>query len=136
MAYELQLLLPKDTAKASPLNVELELQPGIITGVRFRFPRGCMYLVGGRIMFQSKQLYPINADYWFISNNETIVFEPDTLIDKAPYTLTLEGYNTDDTYQHALYLEIDMDFLDAQLFTTEDFMSRFMLSSFLPGVGQ
>ncbi len=131
MAYHIQLELPKNTGVTSPLIASVTLRPGIITNLSLRFPKGCMYLVGGRFIFQSSQIFPINQEKWFISNNETIKIEPDYVVMSTPAVLQLEGYNTDDTWQHTLYATIDMDFQDAQLVRPDELAAQFFNNAFL-----
>ena len=131
MAYFIDLATPKNTTKEAPASESVILRPGIISKLSIRFPKGCMYLAGGRFIYQSDQIFPANQEKWFVSNNETIIIEPDFVVSGVPGELALETYNLDEIYQHTIYATIDMDFEDAQLIRTDNLADLFFRDAFL-----
>jgi hypothetical protein len=79
--------------------------------VSLTFPAGCSGLVGVRILRGPLQLYPLTVGEWIISDDETVHFPADFELDERPYTLTLEGYNIDEAYNHTVSVSITLEAL-------------------------
>ncbi len=110
MSYSKQLTIPSGTLKTAPVSTTIEIPPTLVDRVEITFPSGCVGLVGVRFRFQGRMIWPYNPDGWFRGNGMTVVFSPNIeLIDK-PNTLTIEGYNDDDTFQHNVYVIVDVEF--------------------------
>ncbi len=110
MSYTESLTLPKNTTSENPMAVDVSIQPMIIDRMEITFPSGCVGLVGVRFKYQSRVIFPYNPDSWYKGNGQTVVFSPNIELKEVPLMLTVEGYNDDDTYQHTVYIVIDVEF--------------------------
>jgi len=100
MNYRASLTIPANTPATSPVEQEVQLGHGMLTTTRIRLPAGHAGLAHLRIYRWEHQLYPTSADRDYAGDDEVIEIEDQVPIDEPPYTLTLWGYNTDDTYAH------------------------------------
>lgn len=100
MFYEQKLTIPKNTPIASPVEVDMPVHSGVIQQVTVELPAGCVGLVGVRLLIWERQVWPSNPDSWFTGNDMILTFPEDLELTDAPYTITIQGYNLDDTYQH------------------------------------
>ena len=98
-----------DYTKLSPLRTEIKLGAGRIAKVDFHFPAGCGGLVGIRVLQGASQLWPLTSGEWIVSDDHTVTFSSDYLLDVRPYTLTIVGYSEDDTYPHTIYISMTVD---------------------------
>lgn len=110
MAYTKNLTIPKNTSSSDPVWMDFEIQPMIVDRVEITFPDGCAGLAGVRFKYQSRVLFPYNPDDWFRGNGQTVVFTPNLELKERPLFIRVEGYNDDDTYQHTVYIVIDVEF--------------------------
>ena len=55
-------------------------------------------------------IWPYNPDGWFLGNGQTVIFTPNLELKDQPNELMIEGYNEDDTFAHAVYVIIDVEF--------------------------
>ncbi len=110
MSYTQSLTIPKNTTIADPATVDVEIAPMIIDRMEITFPSGCVGLVGVRFRYQSRVIFPYNPDSWYKGNGQTVVFTPNIELKEEPLVLTIEAYNEDDTYQHTVYIVIDVEF--------------------------
>ncbi|KKL68318.1 hypothetical protein LCGC14_2126180 [marine sediment metagenome] len=110
MSYYKRLTIPKNTNPDDPVSVEIPIQPMIIDRVEITFPSRCVGLVGVRFLYQSRVLFPYNPDEWYRGDGQTVVFSPNLELKERPLFITIEGYNDDDTFQHNIYVVIDVEF--------------------------
>jgi hypothetical protein len=108
MLYVTSLTIPAQTPVASPASTTLVVTAGQITEVEILFPPGCKGLVGVRVKDFEHVIFPTNPDEWVISDDDTVDWNEDYLLAGAPWTLTLEGYNDDDTFSHTIYFRFAM----------------------------
>ena len=108
MLYGIDFAIPANTTQAIPLRQKFILTEGIITRFIVFLPWGCGGLCGLRVLRNEQQLFPISHSTWIIGNDSLYEFADDFSLDTEPYTLMLEGYNLDDTYQHTLEVKAIM----------------------------
>ena len=100
MIYEQRITIPKNTAKAAPVEEVLPVHPGILKQVEVIFPAGCVGLVHLRIFYWGHQLFPSNPDASFTGDDAHLVYEEDLELTGIPFEFTVQGWNLDDTYPH------------------------------------
>ncbi len=110
MAYTIDLLIPRNTPKTAPVTGDIDFAPMLADNVSITFPAGCVGLVGIRFKYQSRVLWPYNTDAWYKGNDQAVEFTPNLKLEEEPLTLTIEGYNLDDTYQHTVIVLLDVEF--------------------------
>lgn len=110
MSYTKDLTIPKSTTAADPTTVDIPIQSMLIDRMEITFPDGCVGLVGVRFRYQSRIIFPYNPEGWYKGNNQTVIFSPNIELKEDPFVLSIEGYNNDDTYQHIVYIVIDVEF--------------------------
>jgi len=98
----------KNTLRADPLTVNINLPIGVIHRVWVEFPKGCAGLVGVQIWRGPYQIFPLPEDTWLRSDNAVMNFALTHDMLKEPFTLTLKSYNEDDTYRHTIWIGLEM----------------------------
>ena len=106
-----QLTVTANTDSDTPVSVDIESPPMIIRGVSIGFPAGCVDLVHAWVEYQSAQIFPINQDGDFVGNGQIIDFTAQTYIVDEPRIVTFKAYNLDDTYDHKIWLKLDIEFV-------------------------
>jgi len=102
--FEYDVEVPADTAKASPLELDLVLDYGIIHRVEISFPAGCAGLAHMTVWHEGRQLWPNNPDNSFNADNYTIAWSEFYPLERPPYILKVRAWNRDDTYPHTITL--------------------------------
>lgn len=102
MFYDYSFEIPANTTEARPERQDVRLTHGVIHRVEIGFPGGCAGLVHLQIKRGLHQLWPSNPDGSFNSDNYTIVFNEYQPLKTHPLTLTLVGWNLDDTFPHTI----------------------------------
>lgn len=100
MIYEVKLTLPKNTALTALVSATVSIHPGTVKQVEVVLPKGCVGLVGVRVLYWKHQLWPSNPDSFFTGDDAHLVFPEEIKIVDPPYEFTVEGYNLDDTFAH------------------------------------
>jgi hypothetical protein len=100
MFYEFDFTIPANTPATSPHEEEVELEHGRIVGVEVQFPRGCVGLVHVWVRRELHQLWPTNPDGTIKAEEARISWQEDHPFTEEPYTLTLCGWNVDDSFPH------------------------------------
>lgn len=104
--------VPKNTAKTAYTSYTLPIPASQVERIWVEFPRGCAGLVGFQLWRGVEQVFPNPAGNWLISDGYTLNFRLSHVIDREPYEVELRGYNTDDTYQHTIWVMIELRGLD------------------------
>ena len=102
MIYNKPLTISADTAIAAPASVSLPVVDGTLKQLFITFPAGCAGLVGVRVLFSERVIFPSNPDEWFIADNITFDFGENLKIDDKPFSFDLEGYNLDCIFDHTV----------------------------------
>lgn len=99
---EYPFLLESGGSSDDPTRFQVQLVRGIVQPLEVIFPPGPAGLVGVRAYQGSHQLVPQRDTTWLTGDG--ITYPHATPIDllAAPYTITVEGYNEDETYDHTI----------------------------------
>ncbi len=106
MIYKLTLTIPPNTPNYNLANTSLNLPPGELVQEFLTFPDGCAGLVGVRVVVRERVIWPSNPDQWFINNGYTYPFADPLTLPVDSETFRLEGYNSDQVYEHTVTLEL------------------------------
>lgn len=106
MIYEARLTIPPSTSKAAAVRESFDVHPGTAQQVGIEFPTGCAGLVHLRVLYQEQQVWPSNLDQDFSGDGALLVFPEDLSLDASPYTISLEGWSDDDTFNHTVTLRL------------------------------
>ena len=102
MLYEYALTIPANTAEAAPATMDAPLAPGTVARVDVQFPSGCVGLVHVQIWRSEHQVWPGNLDGDISAEGLVVSWPEDRDLEDEPLTLTLRGWNDDDTYAHTI----------------------------------
>lgn len=108
MDYRASLVIPAKENASGTITQEMELGEGTITRVRISIPAGHRGLAHMRIFRFEHQLYPTTPGTYYQGDDEVVVIDDSYLLAAVPYTLRLEGYNTDDTYPHTFEISVTL----------------------------
>lgn len=108
MFYEFDLTIPRNTPATAPVELEVTLDTGRIVAAEVQFRRGCFYLVHVAVRRERHQLHPTNTDGFITAEDARIAFQEDLNFTEPPYTLTLVGYNEDDSYDHTITFRFNL----------------------------
>ncbi len=102
MFYEVPLTIPANTAKAAAVELDVALSAGRLVAASVQFPRGCVGLVHTVALRSTHQLWPTNPDGSLSGEGAIIPWQEDLILEDDPYTLTVRGWNLDDSYSHTV----------------------------------
>lgn len=106
MIYRVELDLPANTPASATVKETLSVCYGWIKSLVVLFPPGHAGLTYGRILYHGRQIFPTTSGQWFRGDDHRVEFPDNYPIVEQPYTLEVEGYNLDDTYEHTISFEI------------------------------
>jgi len=110
--YATKITVPANTPETSPVRKEITVEGDVITYVSILIPPGHLGLTGVRVLYGLKQLAPYNEGAWISGDGETIAYEDFIIMPEEEYDLTIEAYNSDDTYDHTFYVRVVTNYLD------------------------
>jgi len=113
MIFTHDLYLPFGGSASNPKFESFKIARGLIYRVEFQFPAGCAGLAHLRIYDGGHQLWPSSLGKDFHVDGPVIAFDDLYFKLAAPYELVAWGYNTDDTYNHTIYIRIGLAETDA-----------------------
>lgn len=108
MLFTAELVIPADTPATAPVRQTVDLAVGTITAFSLFFPYKRGAFVGVRLRRFEHQQWPTNPDGWIVGDDEAVAWGEDFDVLEEPFELTLEGYNTDDSFPHTVYLRVAM----------------------------
>jgi len=106
MFYSAQVSIPAQTLAMTPYSTQLVLSEGVIRRVWVRWRFGSGNLCGVRILQATFQYWPLSIGEWFPSTVHPLEFEEYHALVNSPYTLDIEGYNTDDVHSHEVWIGV------------------------------
>jgi len=106
--YEFRLTIPASTPATAPLEELVTLDTGRIVKGEILFPRGCVGLVHVKVRREYHQLWPSSPDRDFAGDDAHIEWSEDLDFSEPPYTLTLVGWNEDDSYPHTVTFRFNL----------------------------
>jgi hypothetical protein len=124
LIYVFDITTPANTPESNPLRTTLKLAKGITYKVDFLFPPGPLGLLHLRVCKGLYQVWPSNPEADFSTDDETISFEDEYLIDEPPYELTAITWNEDDTYEHRVTIRIGLKPLPISVYLTEEELAQ------------
>ena len=107
-SFSFQISVPKNTAKTAPLEHVHKIPAGILTEGTIVIPEGHKGLTGLRLFYLTKQIAPANTGGFFAGNDTEIPVLMNTRIDRAPYQLVSQAWNTDTGYDHTFLVSVNM----------------------------
>lgn len=117
MWYRFEITVPAKTAAAAPERHEIKIPPGVITGVRIRFPPGPRGTVSIGIFLGAHQMWPRGHEVpigvpdrpgpqtWFKGDNEWIEWEDHVETETGDHW-SLVGFSPAATKSHVVYVDI------------------------------
>lgn len=109
------LAIPKNTAITSYISYTLSLPISQTHRIWIEYPKGCAGLVGFQLWRGVEQIFPLPLGTWLRSDGYTLNFAFTHFIDREPYEVELRGYNLDDTYQHTIWIGLELRGLPGEL---------------------
>ena len=106
MYYDYNIQVPSNTPESDPLTQMCHITHGVIHRVEVDFPYGCAGLVHLQILQSLHQLWPTNPEGSFNADDFVIGFNDHVEITDAPYVVTLQAWNLDDTFDHTLQVRL------------------------------
>lgn len=111
--YEQIVTIPANTATTNFTTTAINLDAGIISQILITWPWGCAaiggdYLVGVRLSKNNIVVFPKSGQGWFTGNGNTLKLYPGDPLLKPSYSLNIETYNTDETNQHQITVQIEV----------------------------
>jgi len=109
LSFAWDIIVPADTAEASPKEQTLQITYGVITRVDVHFPQGCHSLV--KVRLTKGKLFgilPTNPDEWITGDGATVSYRMNKLIDDKPYELDFTACSPNTSYQHRITIRIEM----------------------------
>lgn len=104
MLYCVDLTVPANTPRTSPVRQDIEIKSGVLRKVSVMIPAGHFALAHLVIMDGETQIVPHEGDIH--GNDEIFTFDEWIEIPEPKRTLTLLGWNEDDSYDHTFYVRI------------------------------
>ncbi len=108
MIYERSITIPPNTPAEDPTRVDFAVDRGVIHYLEVEFPAGCAALAHLVIYYNSRQVFPSEADQDFASDNHVVQLNEYLPIDLEPLELSLRGWSDDDTYGHTLRVRVGL----------------------------
>jgi len=102
--YFTSLSIPANTPVETPAEKEIIIEGEILSEIAYLIPPGWSALARFAIFYGIKQIYPEPEADWVTGDD---VYRPVPITWRMPeskLTLTIKGYNTDDTYAHGIYI--------------------------------
>ncbi len=111
-AYPLSIKVPKSTPAGSPLAQTINSLYPIVVGGKIDFPPGLpgpAGLLHVRLTSRGMPIWPFTGEFVAGNAGDTFQWTGYQRLDGPPWQLTLEGYNTDDTYPHTASAVVEVN---------------------------
>jgi hypothetical protein len=106
MLYTVDLAIPANTPKTSPVTQTVKLETGVLRKISVLIPPGHQCLAHVVLLDGSTQIFPRIGDLH--GDGETVEADVFIEIPEPERILTLVGWNDDDTYQHTFYVRLNV----------------------------
>jgi len=106
--FSIELAIPANTAVLTPTRAVLPVSQGVVRHVWVRWHWGSGNLCGVRALYSQFVHWPFAVGEWFYSSPYPVDFAEDYSLDVEPYEIAIEGYNSDDTYAHSVWLAFNI----------------------------
>ncbi len=104
--YSKVITVPKNTSQNNPFKDTLDIQFGVIHRVHVSIPSGHAGLTGVRLLKSIHQIAPTSGSEWFTGDDSKIEYNEYIEIPEGPFSLNIEAYNEDDTYDHTFIVGV------------------------------
>jgi len=108
MLYHFTLTIPANTTRLEPFTKTVKGLAGELLSGEIFFPAGSRGLAGIRIFKEESQLYPSNAEEWFVGQKSDVEWKERELVIKSEDVIKLVGYNEDTTWSHSIYVYLNI----------------------------
>ena len=119
MIYVADTTFPANGAASSLTRQVLKVTKGLVYRVEFWFPPACEGLVHVALFDGGWQWLPTTRGVYLAANAAQLSFDDLYFKTTPPYEFTIQGYNTDDTFNHVLQIRLGM-------VSTTQFIARFL----------
>jgi len=106
--YSVELEVPANTPETSPVYKTVEVEGAVLDTIHFLIPDGHVGLARLAVLYGIKQIFPFQTGTWLRGNAESFSLRLKWRLPEPKTTLTLKGWNEDDTYKHTFYLRIEV----------------------------
>ena len=89
-------------------SIQFDLPKGVITKLDVTIPLGHVGLTETRIFYQAYQVFPLVSGA-FRGDASYISFHPNLVLDDPPREMIIQVTNRDDTFNHTVYVMIEID---------------------------
>lgn len=104
--YTKRITVPANTTEDSPYETDLTIEDKYIYEMEVGYPDGCNWMVGVKIFYGIKRLWPENEDEWIWGNDETIVWREHLYLPEPENTLTIKAISPDTKYDHDIIIRV------------------------------
>jgi len=108
MLFSDYINIPCNTTPDSPYREFIDVTNGKLNTITIRFRYGSANLCGIRLLYAEFQFCPLSLGQWVISSTDSYVFSADLTITDVPHQITVECFNIDDTFDHHVWVALDM----------------------------
>ena len=107
--FSCSITIPASTTWASPKVVTLDLPTGRILGWYIQGAPEHQHQVGIGIYHLEHRIFPFGELEFFYPSEIPAVFEVETEMTPGVRWVKIRGYNTDDTYEHTVYVGVVLE---------------------------
>ena len=100
------ITVPKNTHADEPYVDTLEIQFGILHRVHISIPSGHAGLTGIHLLQALHQVAPTSGSEWFTGDDAELEYPEFIEISETPFSISIEAYNLDDTYDHTFMIGV------------------------------
>ncbi len=108
MLYFFEVSTPANTVEGEAVLTNLPLNRGTISKVAILFPTGSAGLLHARLRRFGRQVFPTSTGESFAGNGTLIEWMESYRLEEEPFGMALETWNLDDTYDHKLFVSIEI----------------------------
>lgn len=100
MLYVKDINIPAKTPADNPVEAEVEIEEKVIVLFQVYFPPGCCGLAKVSFWYGDEMISPKHDYQWIHGDSALITDIRFWTAPEKPCTITIKGYNEDDTYPH------------------------------------
>lgn len=108
MLYSLQLTVEPLIPITTPSSETLKVTKGKVNKITVLFPPGCCTLVGVWFEYHTVQILPWARNKQLFGAGNMLEFSLSIPIDTEPYEVIVYGYSEDDTFDHTVYITVNV----------------------------
>jgi hypothetical protein len=129
--YSGSLTIPASTTWRAPAKLELEVPAGVVVSWYIHGAPEHQHQVSLAVYYQGHRVFPDSEVEYFYPSETPAVFEVTTEISRGARVLSIRGANTDDTYEHTVYIAATVEHETAPKSLLERLVSAFVPSEVL-----